>query len=75
MEKLNPHIKDVCKIGQGALCCKYLVMAPAGFECSKVIPGQKEMIDIQWALHDHVSQGDNCDGVADFKKLKENAVQ
>lgn len=76
---LNIYIRDVCKIGQGSKCCKYLLMAPTGFECAKSNPGEKEMIDINWALHAHVSQGDNCEGVKKFpepeQKNNDNAVR
>ncbi len=33
------HVKDVCKIGQGNLCCRYLVVGKDGFECVKLLQG------------------------------------
>lgn len=56
------YIKTVCKIGQGAECCKYLVCGANGFECMKFDPENKKVIDINWAKTAHVSQGDNCEG-------------
>lgn len=58
---MNTIVRDTCKIGQGAECCKYLVMGN-GFECMKVDPANKNIIDTNWANHEHVAQGDNCDG-------------
>jgi hypothetical protein len=55
------HVSKVCKIGQGASCCKYLVMGKA-WECMRVDPANKKVIDDNWAIHPHVSQGDNCKG-------------
>lgn len=59
---MNEYIKNVCKIGQGPACCKYLVMG-SGWECMKATPGGKATIDTNWAIHEHVAQGDNCEGV------------
>lgn len=68
-KKLTDHVQNVCKIGQGAACCKYLVMGTKGFECLKVTEWGKDLIDDNWVKTVHVSQGDNCDGVKDFKIL------
>ena len=62
MPELNKIIQDVCKIGQGAECCKYLVVGARGFECMKINQANKEMIDKNWAVTHHVAQGDNCEG-------------
>lgn len=59
------HIKEVCKIGQGAECCKYLVVGEEGFQCCKTDPLNKKIIDDNWRNTPHVAQGDNCEGVSD----------
>lgn len=59
---MNDNIKNVCKIGQGAACCKYLVVGHDGFECMKIDLKSKNVIDINWQQNEHVAQGDNCDG-------------
>ena len=28
--------KQVCRVGQGARCCAFLVMSPTGFECIRL---------------------------------------
>jgi hypothetical protein len=28
--------KEVCRVGQGARCCAFLVMVPTGFECIRM---------------------------------------
>ena len=61
-DKAKAHINSVCKMGQGASCCKYLVMGTKGFECMKTDPKNKKVIDDNWATTPHVAQGDNCEG-------------
>ena len=61
-------IVEVCKIGQGAKCCKYLLMSANGWECGKVTPTSKKLIDDSWASTNHVAQGDNCDGNNSLKE-------
>lgn len=63
---LSEYIKQVCKIGQGADCCKYLVAGMKGFECMKVNAADKNIVDQNWATTEHVAQGDNCEGEPDL---------
>lgn len=56
----NNHIKDVCKIGQGKDCCRYLLCGINGFECGK-LGSLKEMIDSR--VHHMTAKSDNCKGV------------
>lgn len=58
---INENIVTVCKIGQGADCCKYLVVGNKGFECMKTDPENKNLIDTNWGAQKS-AQGDNCDG-------------
>jgi hypothetical protein len=58
----RPYVDEVCRIGQGAGCCAYLLMGADGFECAKDLPGGVEVIiakleDPMWG-----SRGDNCEG-------------
>ena len=55
------YVENVCKIGKGANCCKYLVCGSKGLECAKISPENKEVIDKVWGP-DKVAQGDNCIG-------------
>ena len=56
------HVTEVCKPGQGALCCRYLILGPEGFECAK--EGEfSEYFDRCVEAGTMVAQGDNCDGV------------
>jgi hypothetical protein len=59
---MNKNIQHICKIGQGAPCCKYLLCGADGFECGKTDIKMKALIDHKWAHEDHVAQGDNCEG-------------
>lgn len=56
---ISPHVTDVCKIGQEANCCKYLIMGHLGFECGKLLLGIKAALDLQT---DMVAKSDNCEG-------------
>lgn len=55
------HAADICLIGQGSLCCRYLVMAPDGFNCEKGTAMGKE-IDRRVEAGIYKSAGDNCPG-------------
>jgi hypothetical protein len=59
---MNTNIINVCKIGQGAACCKYLLVGPGGFECAKE-EGYKELVDKAWNSSKN-AQGDNCNGLS-----------
>ena len=67
---MKNYLDNVCKIGQGASCCKYLVAGSKGFECMRVDPKNKEIIDENWKIVKHVSQGDNCMGQEDLHLAK-----
>lgn len=32
---MNLHVMNICKIGQGHACCRYLLADPQGFMCAK----------------------------------------
>ena len=52
---------EVCKLGQGADCCKYLMAGEGGLECAKT-PGQEPFKILLDAKTDMVAKGDNCTG-------------
>lgn len=63
MAAANEHqVRDVCKIGQGAACCRYLTLGAKGFECAKLL-GLKATIDARVKAGTSGSLGDNCPGV------------
>jgi hypothetical protein len=66
LSPLKEHLNAICKIGQGAACCKYLWAGGKGFECMKVDEGSKKIIDENWAKVHHVAQGDNCGGIKEL---------
>ena len=49
---------DVCKVGQGHACCKYLSIGMDGWFCLK-LTHMKAEIDERTDMN---AQGDNCDG-------------
>lgn len=52
------YVDDVCKMGQGADCCRYLGRGEDGWECFKE-SGLKATID---ARVDMTAKSDNCKG-------------
>lgn len=61
MAELSEHVKNVCKIGQGHDCCRYLVMGAQGFECTKGTSLQV-VLDARVYNNTITAQGDNCEG-------------
>jgi hypothetical protein len=53
-------------MGQGKDCCRYIVMGGGGFECAKVDPEMKRVLDRR--VMTMVAQGDNCEGVTDLNE-------
>ena len=53
------YLIDICLVGQGANCCKYIGLTPRGMECQKLTP-MKTAIDKQVKMS---AQGDNCKGL------------
>jgi hypothetical protein len=55
------ELKTLCRIGEGAACCRYLGADAAGLECLKH-SSLREIIDERVAAGTFVAQGDNCPG-------------
>lgn len=58
---MNDQVKNVCKIGQGHDCCRYLMMGGLGFECAKGT-ATAAILDIRVLSESMTARGDNCDG-------------
>lgn len=56
------RVKDVCKIGQGADCCRYLACGAKLFECLKHTSLKGEL-DRRVSEGSMTARGDNCEGV------------
>jgi hypothetical protein len=54
--------RNVCKIGQGAACCRYLTMGPDGWNCERNA-SLKATIDERVAAGQFTARGDNCEGL------------
>ena len=52
-------VTDVCKIGEGKDCCRFLVAGHNGLECAK---GTEFENIINARRGEMTAQGDNCDG-------------
>lgn len=55
-------LTDVCKLGQGSDCCRYITAGAAGIECAKHT-GLKAIIDKRVEEGTFTAQGDNCEGL------------
>ena len=58
---MNEHIENICKIGQGGECCRYLICGAGGFECAKHTE-LKDVIDQRVSNNIMTAQGNNCEG-------------
>lgn len=66
------HVIDVCKIGQGSGTCRYITMSSSGWECGKLTPWIRALLDERVESNTIRAKGDNCDGVAQLNE--EDAV-
>lgn len=71
LEENKDYQKNICQIGNGHQCCKYLVLGSKGFECMRDDPANKKVIDSAWLITKHVAQGDNCKGYNTEKSLNQ----
>ena len=60
---MNHYVTVVCKIGQGAACCRYLVVGTTGFECAK-LSALKLVLDERVQQRTMSAQADNCAGIS-----------
>jgi hypothetical protein len=60
---LSPSVvQDICKMGQGNNCCRYLIVDPGiGFTCAK-LTSLRVTIDIRANNNQMTAISDNCDG-------------
>lgn len=57
---MSQYAPDLCKVGQGEKCCRYIVMGSKGFECMKIDPDMKKVLDAR--VNSMGAKGDNCEG-------------
>ena len=60
MKISEEHLREVCKIGQGKACCRYMGVSDR-FECLKH-SSVKDALDSRARNNTMTAQGDNCDG-------------
>ena len=65
------HVKDVCKIGQGHKCCRYLACGAKGFECLKHT-SMRQLLDARG--NSMTARADNCKGVYAFIDVEPTCV-
>jgi hypothetical protein len=57
-------LHEVCLIGQGARCCRYIVCGPGGFDCAKHDPVISRTVDARVEARTMNARADNCPGLA-----------
>jgi hypothetical protein len=55
----DKYLNEVCKMGQGADCCAYLIVGPKGIECAK---GTEFEAEILGRIERMIAKSDNCKG-------------
>lgn len=66
MAQDDDYVRSTCKIGQGAACCRYLLMDLAGWNCAKTVADGgtvRALLDKRVALGTINARGDNCEGI------------
>lgn len=61
-EIAQDYLKAVCKMGEGALCCRYIVAGTDGITCAKLDRSLKKAIDLRVEAGLFTARGDNCPG-------------
>jgi len=61
MEIEKDHLEEVCLMGQGEKCCRYIIAHPDdGIVCAKDRPNLKYAIDAR--VNQMTAKEDNCEG-------------
>lgn len=56
----NKTLKEICKMGQGNDCCRYIICGADGIECGK---GTEFQLAIDANVSKMTAKGDNCKGL------------
>ncbi len=59
----DEYRKNVCRMGQGHACCRYITVGPSGWGCEKNT-SLRATIDQRVEGGHFTARGDNCEGVA-----------
>lgn len=57
----DQEAKELCKLGQGAQCCRYLAASGKGWSCEK-LGDLKNLLDSRVAAGKMTAKGNNCPG-------------
>ncbi len=57
----NKRVAEICKVGRGNDCCRYLVCDAEGWQCAKHTE-LKGILDLRVLAGDMNARGDNCKG-------------
>lgn len=57
------HLRDICKMGQGKECCRYILLGRDGFTCGKHDADFRVLLDDRVQKGTLGAIGDNCEGL------------
>lgn len=66
---MNDFVREICRMGEGSRCCRYLSADGAGFHCLKLEADLALVIDAKVARGAAHACGDNCAGKPMEKSL------
>lgn len=66
---MTDRLKDVCRMGQGSACCRYLLVDGDGIHCGKLAPVWARQVDDRVKRGVFVANGNNCEGIPMEEKL------
>lgn len=62
------RLREICNVGGGPDCCRYLVSGPGGITCAK-LTGLRAEIDRRVAAGMFTARADNCDGLPPDERI------
>jgi hypothetical protein len=72
--KITPeYANTTCLMGEGSLCCRYLVAPPSGLSCAKLDADVSAIINARYAAGTMAARGDNCPGFPFDRDLPKSA--
>jgi len=66
----DEHVRNICKIGKGEDCCRYLGLGENGFECLKYTEYALQL-DLRVFEKTITARGSNCPGIKEIMSYEE----
>lgn len=66
---MTDRLKEICRMGQGSACCRYLLADGDGIHCGKLVSIWARQIDDRVRRGMFNAIGNNCEGISMEEKL------